>query len=129
MPVSKLHVPADLPATICRAMAEALHESLVATCAVHPDDNTCLITRYAPEDRIIHPSFLGQRDPGQTVIVEIILRSGRTDAQKEALYTDFRQRLGEIGFDPRNSIMGLVENESIDWSFGPEGSVKTVLGL
>ncbi|MEM9144995.1 MAG: tautomerase family protein [Pseudomonadota bacterium] len=129
MPLSKLHVPAECPVETCRAMAQAPHDSLVETCGVHPDDNSCLITRRAAEDVIVHPSFLGERDPALTVFVEIILRGGRSDDQKEALYADFRARLEALGIDPRNSILGLIENDAIDWSFSPAGSVKRVLGL
>ncbi|MEX0365478.1 MAG: tautomerase family protein [Ruegeria sp.] len=62
-------------------------------------------------------------------MIEIALLGGRTDAQKEALYGDIRQRLATIGFPPENAIIYLIENSAIDWSFGLQGSVKTVLGL
>jgi len=63
------------------------------------------------------------------VVIEIALLGGRSDAQKEALYKDVRRRLAGIGFNPDNSIMFLLENRPIDWSFSPAGSVKSVLGL
>ncbi|MEM7490700.1 MAG: tautomerase family protein [Pseudomonadota bacterium] len=129
MPFNKLHVPRDLPAETCRAIGVLLHDSLVATCAVNPDDDFSLIARYDPEDMLYHPTFLGARDPAATIVIEIALLGGRTAAQKEALYRDVRQRLAEIGFDPANSIIFLVENDAIDWSFSAAGSVKTVLGL
>ncbi|MEL6679641.1 MAG: tautomerase family protein [Pseudomonadota bacterium] len=129
MPFNKIHVPQALPAEICQAINRELHDSLVETCAVNPDDFFCLICRYAPGDMILHPTFLGHRDPAATIIIEIALLAGRTDAQKEALFRDVRARLARIGFEPSNSIMFLIENRPIDWSFGPDGSVKTVLGL
>ena len=129
MPFSKIHVPNHLPAELCQEMAEELHLSLVETCAVNPDDNFCLICRSAPEDRIIHPTFLGKRDPAEAIIVEIALLGGREEAQKEALYKDFRARLKKIGFEPNNSAMFLIENNPVDWSFSDAGSVKSVLGL
>ena len=129
MPFNKLHVPRDLPVETCRAINDLLHESLVDTCGVNPEDFFCLVCRYAPEDMILHPTFLGNRDPAATVVIEIALLAGRRDEQKEALYRDVRRRMGEIGFAPENSIIFLIENSAIDWSFGPAGSVKTVLGL
>lgn len=129
MPFNKLHVPASLPAATCHAINDQLHDSLVETCAVNPDDYFCVVARYAAEDMILHPTFLGTRDPADTIVIEIALLGGRTDAQKEALYTDVRRRLGEIGLDPANSIIFLIENSPVDWSFSPAGSVKTVLGL
>ena len=129
MPFNKLHVPQHLPIETCRAINDLLHDSLVGSCGVNPDDYFCLITRYPAEDMILHPTFMGERDPAGTVIIEIALLGGRTDAQKEALYKDVRQRLRGIGFDPANSIIYLIENQAIDWSFSEAGSVKSVLGL
>ena len=129
MPFNKLHVPQDLPASSCHAINDLLHASLVETCNVNPKDFFCLVSRYAAADMIFHPTFLGVRDPAATIVIEIALLAGRTDAQKEALFADVRRRLGEAGFEPANSIMFLLENNPIDWSFSPSGSVKSVLGL
>lgn len=129
MPFNKLHVPRALAAETCHAINDVLHTSLVETCGVNPDDNFCLITRYEPGDRILHPTFLGNRDPHSTIVIEIALLGGRTDDQKEALYKDLRNRLRNIGIDPQNSIVFLLENKPVDWSFSDAGSVKSVLGL
>ncbi|MEE9321167.1 MAG: tautomerase family protein [Granulosicoccus sp.] len=94
-----------------------------------PDDNFCLISRYSQQDMIVHPTFLGSRDPDSSIVVEITLLGGRTDEQKEGLYRDFRNRLKTIGFEPNNSIIFLIENNAIDWSFSEAGPVKSVLGL
>ena len=129
MPFNKLHVPAALPVDTCHAINDLLHASLVETCAVNPDDFFCLVERHGPDDMIFHPTFLGERDPSATIVIEIALLGGRTDDQKEALYKDVRRRLDGLGFDARNSIMFLIENNPIDWSFSPVGSVKSVLDL
>jgi hypothetical protein len=129
MPFNRLHVPLALPPDTCRRINECLHQSLVVTCGVNPDDDFCLVSRYSPADIMFHPTFLGQRDPQGTIVIEITLLSGRSNDQKEALYVDLRVRLEQIGFDPANSIVFLTENEPIDWSFSEAGSVKKVLGL
>jgi len=129
MPFNKLHVPEALPVETCHAINDLLHESLVETCGINPDDFFCLVIRHRPDDMIFHPTFLGDRDPKATIVMEIALLGGRNDEQKEALYADVRRRLGTIGFEPRNSIMFLIENRPIDWSFSDAGSVKSVLGL
>lgn len=129
MPLNKLHVPRDLPAETCRQINGLLHASLVQCCAVHPEDDFCIIMRYAPGDMMLHPTYLGRRDPDATVIIDITLLGGRAEAQKEAFYDDLRNRLGQIGFPPDNAIIYLTENAPIDWSFSQAGSVKTVLGL
>lgn len=129
MPFNKIHAPKALDAKTCHAINDVLHACLVETCAVQNDDFFCLVSRYEPEDMILHPSFLGDRDPAATVVIEIALLAGRSDAQKENLYQELRRRLRDVGFDPRNSIIYLIENNPIDWSFSEAGSVKKVLGL
>lgn len=129
MPLSKIHVPDALPTALCREIGQRLHVSLVETCAVHADDNFCLISRYAADDKIIHPTFLGKRDATATIVIEITLLTGRSDTQKEALHMDFRRQLREIGLASEDTILFLVENSAIDWSFSDAGSVKAVLGV
>jgi len=129
MPFNKLHVPKALSCEMCHAINDQLHASLVKTCGVNPDDYFCLVSRYEPGDMILHPTFLGERDPGATIVLEIALLGGRSDSQKEAFNKDVRRRLVKVGFDPKNSIMFLIENGPIDWSFSEAGSVKIVLGL
>ena len=92
-----------------------------------PEDDFCLINRYSPEDRIINPVCLGNRDPAATVVIEIALLSGRTEEQKEALYAAVRRRMPGIGLKPENAIIYLLENSALDWSFSEVGSVKRAL--
>lgn len=113
----------------CRQINDLLHDSLVETCAVNPEDYFCIVVRYAKDDMILHPTYLGERDVAATIIIDITLLAGRTEEQKEALYSDVRMRLDAIGFPPENSIIYLTENGPIDWSFSQDGSVKKVLGL
>lgn len=129
MPFSKIHVPRSLPTETSRAINTVLHDSLVATCGAHPNDDFAVVVRYDADDMIFHPTFLGDRDPTATIVVEIALLGGRADEVKERFYADFRERLTSIDFDPNNSIVFLVENNPIDWSFSPAGSVKAVLDL
>ena len=129
MPFNKLHVPKQLPVETSHAINDLLHDSLVETCGVNPEDYFCLISRYSAEDMILHPTFLGNRDPASTVVIEITLLAGRSDEQKEALFKEVRRRLRGIDFNPENSIIFLIENRPIDWSFSDAGSVKSVLGL
>lgn len=122
-------MPEQLPVEICHAINDILHESLVETCGVNAEDYFCLVSRYRTEDMILHPTFLGEREPASTVVIEIALLAGRSDEQKETLFKDVRSRLRGINFDPKNSIIFLIENKPIDWSFSEAGSVKLVLGL
>lgn len=129
MPFNKIHVPDHFSSALCHAINDLLHDSLVETCAVNPDDFFCLVCRHRAEDMIFHPTFLGNRDPSATIVIEIALLGGRSDEQKEALFSDVRHWLSGIDFNPDNSIIYLIENNPIDWSFSAAGSVKSVLNL
>jgi len=129
MPLNKLHVPSGISVQTCHQINDLLHDSLVETCAVNPKDYFCIVVRYAKDDMILHPTYLGERDVAATIIIDITLLAGRTEEQKEALYSDVRMRLDAIGFPPENSIICLTENGPVDWSFSQDGSVKKVLGL
>ena len=110
MPFNHLHVPQDFAPALCQDINLALHESLAETCAVNPEDDFVLICRCAPGDMMFHPTFLGERDPDSAIVIEIALRTGRSNSQKEALYVDMRARLAALGLEPGNSIMFLLAN-------------------
>ncbi|WP_407496459.1 tautomerase family protein [Pseudooceanicola sp. MF1-13] len=129
MPLNKLHVPCDLPVETCIQVNTLLHAALVQHFAVNPEDDFCIVMRYAREDMMLHPTFLGPRDPEASIIIDITLMAGRTDARKEAFYSELRYKLQKIGFPPDNAIVFLTENNPIDWSFSRGGSVKKVLAL
>lgn len=58
------------------------------------------------------------RDEG-IVYIALTMRSGRTPAQKQALYRRIAELAQEYaGTEPRNVFITLTENTSIDWSFG-----------
>lgn len=121
LPFNKLHVPQDLSVDTCHAINDLLRDSLVETCGVNHDDYFCLVSRYSAEDTILHPTFLGKRDPASTIVIEIALLDGRSDEHKEASFKDVRRRLRGINFNPENSIIFLIENRPIDWSFSNGG--------
>ena len=62
MPLARISVPAHLSAERVRALADAVHGGLVATCNVPVDDHFQLITRFAP-DAPLSPHFNSLRVP------------------------------------------------------------------
>lgn len=129
MPFKTLHVPQSLSTEMCHRINDVLHDALVETCGVKQDDYFCIINRYAPDDMILHPTFMGTRDPAATIVVEIALLAGRTEAQKDAFFASTNAGFEKIGFPPENAILFLQENDAVNCAFSPEGSVKKVLGL
>ncbi|GAA0317571.1 tautomerase family protein [Actinoallomurus spadix] len=102
------------------ALGRAVHEALGETMGFPPDDRFQVLTGHDGTSGMLrYDDYLGvPRDDG-VVYVAITLRSGRPPEQKRALY----RRIAELahayaGTEPRNILITLTENESIDWSFG-----------
>ncbi|MFJ8388823.1 tautomerase family protein [Streptomyces sp. NPDC094438] len=102
------------------ALGRAVHDALVETIGIPPDDRfQVLVGHDGTSSTLRYDDYLGvHRDHG-IVYVAITMRSGRTPAQKQALY----RRIAELahayaGTEPRNVFVTVTENESIDWSLG-----------
>ncbi|WP_030164402.1 tautomerase family protein [Streptomyces sp. NRRL S-813] len=102
------------------ALGRAVHDALVETLGVPPDDRFQVLTAHdGTRGTLRYDDYLGvHRDEG-IVHVAITMRSGRTDAQKQALY----RRIAELaeayaGTEPRNVFVTVTENGPADWSLG-----------
>ncbi|MFF4503611.1 tautomerase family protein [Streptomyces sp. NPDC001401] len=102
------------------ALGRAVHDALVETLGIPPDDHfQVLVGHGGTNSTLRYGNYLGvQRDHG-IVYVAITMRSGRTPAQKQALY----RRIAELahayaGTEPRNVFVTVTENEWADWSLG-----------
>ncbi|MBO8187666.1 tautomerase family protein [Streptomyces spirodelae] len=102
------------------ALGRAVHEALVETIGIPPDDRfQVLVGHDGTHSTLAYDNYLGvQRDEG-IVYVAITMRSGRTPAQKQAMY----RRIAELahsyaGTEPRNMFVTVTENQSADWSLG-----------
>nr|WP_042188666.1 tautomerase family protein [Kibdelosporangium sp. MJ126-NF4]CEL18383.1 4-oxalocrotonate tautomerase [Kibdelosporangium sp. MJ126-NF4]CTQ97866.1 4-oxalocrotonate tautomerase [Kibdelosporangium sp. MJ126-NF4] len=102
------------------ALGRAVHDALVDAIGIPPDDKFQVLTSHdGARSTMRYDTFLGVHRDDDIVFVAITLRSGRTTAQKQALY----RRIAELaekyaGTEPRNVVVTLTENESVDWSFG-----------
>lgn len=101
-------------------LGRAVHDALGETIGFPPDDRFQILTGHDGGASLLrYDDYLGiHRDDGFAVIT-ITMRSGRTPAQKQALY----RRIAELahayaGTDPRNVFITVTENAPADWSFG-----------
>lgn len=119
MPLARLSVPSHLSSHRVRALADAVHEALVATCGVPPADRFQLISRLDADEMILDPTFPGGLTRSSDAsVVEISFLAGRTDEQKRSLYRQVVARAVASGFRPDDVMIALVENTAIDWSLG-----------
>lgn len=99
-----------------RAVADAIHDGLVAALGVPPDDRFQVIETHG--DVIYDPAYLGVRRDDGLVMIEIHLSFGRSVALKKALFATLAERLRKAGTDPRNAMIHIVEVARENWSFG-----------
>lgn len=118
MPLTRLSVPATLPASKARILLDATHDALVETCNVPPKDRFQLVTRFDADAMIIDPTFPDVSRTPEAVIIEILFLDGRTLAQKAALFRKIAEIAMEAGFAGDDIMVTLTENAPTDWSVG-----------
>ncbi|KJS17657.1 MAG: hypothetical protein VR78_05905 [Hoeflea sp. BRH_c9] len=119
MPLVKFNVPQSLSQQRLAGLCDAVHEALVATANVPPDDRFHVVYRHDASSLLIDPAFMGITRGPEAVIVEITFRMGRTQQQKQALFRGIaRLALARAGMRPYDVMIVLTENTSLDWSFG-----------
>ncbi|MET9142287.1 tautomerase family protein [Streptomyces sp. NPDC004042] len=102
------------------ALGRAVHEALVETLGIPPDDHFQILTAHdGARGTVRHGDYLGIRRDEGIVYVAVTLRAGRSDGRKRALYA----RIAELahayaGTEPRNVFVTLTENGPADWSLG-----------
>jgi 4-oxalocrotonate tautomerase len=119
MPLVRIAVTAGHPAPRRRAIADAVHQALVETMNVPPDDRFQIVTEHGPEALIYDRNYAGIPRSDDFVGIQIALRRGRTVAMKRALYRRIAERLQDAAqVRPQDVFVSLIENDNADWSFG-----------
>ncbi|CAN5323576.1 tautomerase family protein [soil metagenome] len=118
MPLARISVPAHLAREQVLALADAVHESLVAVCGVPPKDRFQLISRFAEGAMIIDPTFPNVERTADASIIEITFLAGRNEEKKRLLYRAIADRAVAVGFKADDIMVALTENLPIDWSLG-----------
>ena len=102
-------------------LGRAVHEALIEAIGIPEDDLFQVLTSHDGTTGTFRydPDYLGvHRDDG-LVYIDITMRAGRTDEQKEALYAKIAELAATYGdTEPRNVFVAIHENQFADWSFG-----------
>jgi phenylpyruvate tautomerase PptA (4-oxalocrotonate tautomerase family) len=99
------------------ALGQAVHAALIEAFAIPVDDRFQVLSN-GTSRVVADPGYLGIRRDENAVLIQVVLRSGRTDEQKKAFYAAVAAKASDIGVEPRNVVVTLIENELADWSFG-----------
>ncbi|CAL9366676.1 tautomerase family protein [Streptomyces sp. enrichment culture] len=120
MPFVRIDAHDDIGGARLDALGRAVHDALVDTLGIPPDDRFQVLTAHDPaRGTLRYDDYLGVHRDAGIVFVAITLRAGRTTGRKEALYRRIAQLAEEYaGTEPRNVFVTLTENTSADWSLG-----------
>ncbi len=119
MPFVRIDMPDSVSPQQAQALGQAVHQALVDTFDVPPDDRFQLIARHAPGSLVCTQAYLGVQHSARVALVQITCSFGRTLAHKRALYAAIaRHAAREAAFAPADVIVHLVETARENWSFG-----------
>ena len=118
MPLVRISVRKGKPAQYRRGIGEAIHRALVDTIHVPQADRFQVLTEHEPGDLVYDPGYLGIARSNDIVIVQITISTGRTLAQKRALFRRIADNLAALGLRREDAWINLVEVAKENWSFG-----------
>lgn len=117
MPLVTITLKRERPAPERRAIADAVHAALVASIGIPPDDRFQVVSHQF-DDVIYDPGYLGISRSDDLVMIQVHLSTGRSVAQKKALFGTIAKNLGGVGIRPEDVLVTLVEIARENWSFG-----------
>jgi hypothetical protein len=117
VPLVRIVLSATRTADSVRAIADAIHNSIVEAYGIPFGDRFQIITRRADDEVIAHDAGLGftRVDP---VMIQIFTQEGRSVEAKQDLYRVLSSNLASAGIASQDSFVSYIENTPADWSFG-----------
>ena len=119
MPLVRISLREGKSPSFLEAIGETIHQAMVETINVPPDDRFQIFTEHSQEGLVYDPGYLGIKRSDDLIIIQITLNAGRTLDQKRALYSALASRLAKNpGLRKEDVLIGLVEVGKENWSFG-----------
>jgi phenylpyruvate tautomerase PptA (4-oxalocrotonate tautomerase family) len=119
MPLVRIELPETISTAAAQRAGAAVHQALVDTMGVPPDDRFQVITRHPAGALVITPEFLGVKHTPQALLVQVYCAPGRTLQQKRAFYARTAADVAAAcDVPPADIITNLVETLRENWSFG-----------
>lgn len=95
-----------------RAVADAVNRVVIDTMAFPEDD------RYQVINELPEYALQIQERKGDRAIINLVMRSGRSDEAKKAFYRQVAEALSvNPGIPKENIVINFSENKDVDWSF------------
>ena len=118
MPLVRISLRKGRAAEFRRKLGDAVHRALVDTIGVPEKDRFQVLTEHEPGDLVYDPGYLGIARTGDIVIVQLTISTGRTLAQKRALFKAIADNFHALGLRREDAWINLVEVAKENWSFG-----------
>ena len=119
MPLVRISLRSGKSPEYRRAVADAVHEALVAIAKVPPQDRFQIVSEHGADGLIYDPEYLGIHRTDDIVIVQVTWNLGRTLETKKLLYARMAELMKEkVGLRPEDLFVSLVEVVKENWSFG-----------
>src|SRR5438128_12698716 len=93
MPLVRISVREGMSAAQRVAIGEGIHQAMLETINVPPDDRFQVISEHPAEGLIYDAKYLGIARSDGYVLIQITLNQGRTVEMKRALYRRIAERL------------------------------------
>jgi phenylpyruvate tautomerase PptA (4-oxalocrotonate tautomerase family) len=101
------------------AIGDAVYEAMLETIDIPPGDRFQVITEHDASGLRYDADFIGIQRDDDLIFIHFTMKTGRTDAQKRALYRRIAELLGErFGVRAANIFIAITENQLVDWSLG-----------
>ncbi|SRR5713101_6095052 len=119
MPLVRISLREGTSAAHRKAIADGVHQAMIDSIAIPPDDRFQVISEYPPENLFYDPQYLGIQRSDKVVFVQITMSTGRKPAQKRALFRRIVELLAKSpGLRPQDLFVNIVEVAWENWSFG-----------
>ncbi|MEV7212650.1 tautomerase family protein [Kitasatospora cineracea] len=127
MPLVRIDLADSRPADLRRAIADGVHDALVAVVGIPEADRFQLLTVHPADELVFDADYLGVRRL-DVVYVQITLVTGRPRPLKVELFRRIAANLAVVGVRPEDVHVVLTENTVEDWSFGNGEAQLLALG-
>lgn len=119
MPFIRTNLPADTSPEKQQGIVQGIHDALVESIGMPPDELFNMISPYVTGQFACSPTFNGIKRSNRVVVIEITMRRGRSDAMKRTLYASIARNLeANAGVQPSDIFIFMHENDYSDWSVG-----------
>jgi len=119
MPLVRIDLCQGTSSEYRKSIAEGVHQAMVESLAIPPDDQFQVITEHPPEGMNFNSNYLGVPHSEKIVFVQITMSAGRKPQQKRKLFKRMAELLeASPGLQPQDLIINLVEVAWENWSFG-----------